>query len=105
MTTRHRGDPAGVDALLRAPSHPVSTACRIWSSGRIRNRHTVLPAGIAPVNPKRNRTAGSRAVQSAIAANVAAPASTAHTATASRLVNRYRTPRRSRGIGRGGQRV
>jgi hypothetical protein len=60
----------------------------------------VVPAGIARVNPSRSRTAGSRsAAQSAIAANVAAPASTALTATASRLANRYRTPRRSRGSG------
>jgi hypothetical protein len=54
---------------------------------RISSRHTVVAAGTRSVNPSRPHTGPSRRTQSVIAANVAAPANTAHTATASMLTN------------------
>src|SRR6266550_7139822 len=107
MTTRPERcrDPAGGE-LMRERSQPVSTACRTWASRRTSNRHTVLPTGIGPANPSRWRAGGSRsAAQSAIAANVAAPASTAQTATASRLVRPILHPARVTRVGNGRQRV
>jgi hypothetical protein len=90
----HRDDhpvlaPRAGRAGRRWRSQLVNTACSTCASMRTRNRNTLLPAGIRPTNPSRWRAASSRSVaQSPIAANVLAPASTAHTATASRLVSR-----------------
>jgi hypothetical protein len=55
---------------------------------RISSRHTVVAAGTRSLNPSRADTGRSRSrTQSLTAANVHAPASTAHTATASTLTS------------------
>src|SRR5207237_4479848 len=64
------------------------------------NARPCSPPEPGRVKPSLAHAAVSRSfTQSAIAANVTAPASTAHTATASTLAKEYRTPRGSRGSG------
>jgi hypothetical protein len=87
MTSRHRRSATG-PAVIRERSQPVSTAASASASMRTSSRHSVLAAGIRVPNPSLAHTDRSRSrAQSAIAANVTAPASTAHTATASRLAS------------------
>lgn len=77
---------SGWSASRRERSQSVSTACNVWASTRTSSRQSVLSTGTRSVNPSRRPAAGSRSsAQSVIAANVTAPARTAHTATASRL--------------------
>ncbi len=87
ITSRHRR-PATTTGVARSRSHRVSTADRTSASMRISSRHTVVAAGTRSVNPSLPHAGRSRSrTQSVIAANVHAPASTAHTATASMLTS------------------
>ena len=99
ITSRHRRSATG-GGVTRARSQPASTVDNTSASTRTSSRQTVLATGIRSVNPSLAHAAVSRSfTQSATAANVTAPASTAHTATASTLAKEYRTPRGSRGSG------
>jgi hypothetical protein len=86
-TSRHRR-PATTIGVARARSHRANTADSTSASMRINSRHTVVAAGAWSTNPSLPHAERSRSrAQSAIAANVLAPASTAHTATASMLTS------------------
>lgn len=87
ITSRHRR-PATTTGPTRPRSQPASTNDRTSASMRISSRHTVVAAGTRSVKPSRCHAERSRSrAQSATAANVHAPASTAHTATASMLTS------------------
>jgi hypothetical protein len=90
--------PATTTGVARARSQRVNTTDSTSASIRISSRHTVVAAGTRSVNPSRLPAGQSRSrIQSVIAANVVAPASTAHTDTASMLnhtdPDSARTPR------------
>jgi hypothetical protein len=94
ITRRHRRSVTGRDvdgdvlASHRVRSQRASTVVSTSASTRTNSRQTVLATGIRPVNPSLAHAGESRSLtQSAIAAKVPAPASTAHTATPSMLAS------------------
>jgi hypothetical protein len=90
ITRRHLRSATGgmIAGVVRARSQPASTVDNTSASTRTSSRRTVLATGIRSVNPSLAHAPASRSrTQSAIAAKVTAPASTAHTATASTLAS------------------
>lgn len=99
-TIADRVNTLSTDADSREHSQSARTAVNNSASTRTSSRHTVVSTGTQPVNPSRPHAGASRSsTQSPTAANVPAPAITAHTATASTLAKEYRIPRGSRGSG------
>jgi hypothetical protein len=95
-TTRPPGRRAASCALTHAPRARSSGA----GSTAVSTRQIVTRSGTVLPSPSLARSrGGASAAHSAIAAYDRAPASTAHTATASTGASRYRRPRRSRGSG------
>jgi hypothetical protein len=79
---------AGTTAETRVSSQRASTWVRATESTRIGSRRSMVAAG-RRVRPTAGRSVSGRSSsQSAMSANVTAPAGTAHTATADRLAGR-----------------